>query len=79
MRNESTAQPFEAELDRYVESVVLSYARHFGDSGALAAWMEQQAALSRRHAAEPVDIARADLLEKLAGEVRNTRAPHGRH
>jgi hypothetical protein len=75
MRNESMAQ----QLDRYVETVVCSYARHFGDSGALVAWMEQQAALSRKHAAEPLDIARADLLEKLAVEIREARAPHARH
>ena len=44
MRSESTAQPFEAELDRYVESVVLSQAAALGDAAALAAWMEQEAA-----------------------------------
>jgi hypothetical protein len=34
MRSESTAQPFEAELDRYVESVVLSQAAALGDAAA---------------------------------------------
>jgi hypothetical protein len=43
MRSESTAQPFEAELDRYVESVVLSQAAALGDAAALAAWMDQEA------------------------------------
>jgi tRNA isopentenyl-2-thiomethyl-A-37 hydroxylase MiaE len=67
------------QLDRYVETVIRSYARHFGDSGTLVAWMEQQAALSRKHAAEPLDLARADLLERLAREIRAAKRPHARH
>jgi hypothetical protein len=47
MRNESA----EAELDRYVESVVLPQAAELGDSGALAAWMEEQAAELRKSVA----------------------------
>jgi hypothetical protein len=52
MRNESTAQPFEAELDRYVESVVLPQAARLGDSAAPATWMEQEAAGYRKFIAE---------------------------
>jgi hypothetical protein len=44
-------QPFEAELDRYVESVVLSQAAALGDAAALAAWMEQEAAGWRKSVA----------------------------
>jgi hypothetical protein len=116
MRNESTAQPFEAELDRYVESVVLSQAAALGDAAALAAWMEQEAAgwrktiaisrcwmrnerlkarltpfwseyFQRTEAADRVsqnymlarDLAIADILEQLAREVREARAPKTRH
>ena len=110
MRNESTAQPFEAELDRYVESVVLSQAAALGDAEALAAWMEQKAAGWRKSVAiarcwmrKPagqvsreiaplgsydravqsrmldLDIARADLLEQPAREVRDAGPPKTRH
>lgn len=89
MRNEST----EAEMDRYVETIILPQARRLGDSGALAAWMEQtgaafrkDAARGRQHQLTPVGLERvalmdahADLLEQLAREVRETRAPHTRH
>ena len=51
MRNESAAQPFEAELDRYVESIVLPQAQALGDAAALAAWMEEQAAGWRKSVA----------------------------
>jgi hypothetical protein len=110
MRNESAAQPFEAELDRYVESVVLPQAAELGDSGALAAWMEETAAYWRKGVAiarcwmrKPtgpaareiaplgsyaravqdrmleLDLARADLLEKLASDIREAKAPKTRH
>ena len=108
--SESTAQPFEAELDRYVESVVLSQAAALGDAAALAAWMEQEAAGWRKSVAiarcwmrKPadqapreiaplgsydravqsrmleLDLARANLLEQLAGEVHEARAPKTQH
>ena len=113
MRSESTAQPFEAELDRYVESVVLSQAAALGDAAALAAWMEQEAAgwrksvaiarcwmrkretrLTKRRARSrhwdlstgpcragmlELDLARANLLEQLAGKVHEARAPKTQH
>ena len=104
MRNESAAQPFEAELDRYVESIVLSQARALRDGGALATWMEQEAAgwretitawrndmrqaprgrceaEGRRAQSRMVAsaLARADLLEQLAVEVREARPPRTRH
>jgi hypothetical protein len=121
MTNESTAPPFEVELDRYVDTVVLPVANQCGgDSGALATWMEQEAAEWRKSAAntrkylankvaEPpspaaiayfgseylqmlraedraaeerflaLEDARADLLEQLAREVIEARAPKTRH
>ena len=35
--------------------------------------------VARLYAPEPIDLARADLLEKLAGEIREARAPHTHH
>jgi hypothetical protein len=63
MRNESAAQPFEAELDRYVESVVLPRATELGDGGALAAWMMETAAEWRKGVA----IARCWMRKADAG------------
>jgi hypothetical protein len=106
MRNESA----EAELDRYVESVVLSQAAALGEAAPLAAWMEQEAAGWRKSVAigrcgmrkadaDPADqasreiaplgsyhravqndmlelgLARANLLEQLARELREARPP----
>jgi hypothetical protein len=104
MRTESTAQSFEAELDRYVETVVLPQAAALGDGDALAAWMKQEAAgwrksvaitrcwMRKPEASREVarlgsycravqdqmlegDLARANLLEQLAREVREARPP----
>lgn len=46
-------QPFGAELDWYVENVVLPQAHALGDGGALVAWMEQEAAIWRNAKDDP--------------------------
>jgi hypothetical protein len=99
MRTESTAQPFEAELDWYVENVVVPQARALGDRGALVSWMAREAAIWRNAKDDPGgvrymeahypaeqrsriherDIALASLLEQLACEVIEARAPKTRH
>jgi hypothetical protein len=83
MRKEST----EAELDRYVESVVLSQASALGDSGALAAWMEEEAAGWR----EIITAWRNDIRQAPRGRfeaedraaksrmVASARSPKTRH
>lgn len=67
MRNESMAQPFEAELDRYVETIVLRVAAQCGgDSAALAAWMEGESAAWR------------GIVASWRSDVREAETPAGR-
>jgi hypothetical protein len=71
-------QAFEAELDWYVENVVLPQARRLGDSATLAAWMEREAVIWRNAKDDrggAMDLAAHDKAEQsriLARDVALT-------